>query len=129
MELELIAVFFLWLIIGPILYSTFKNLFSTTEEEKEQIKKRKREEKERETRFSKVFIETERKRELKLEKERKKREAEGTFLFDAPSKELEEKFAIRAAYYASKGMDVPYPSKEEIKQMKDEIKAEKKKYE
>jgi len=41
MELELIAVFFLWLIIGPILYSTFKNLFSTTEEEKEQIKERK----------------------------------------------------------------------------------------
>ena len=122
MDLEILAVIVLWLIIGPMLFKTFKNLLFETKEEKIQREKKEEEEKIKQEYYDKLNQEE----QEKWEKERKKREAEGKFLFDAPSKELEEQFAERAAYFASRAMDMPYPSKEEIKKMKENLKKRKK---
>ena len=123
MELELIAVIVLWIIVGPLLYKTFKNLFFFLESPEDKKTREKVEKLKAESRdkASKMLKEN----ELKLEKSRKKREAEGKFLFDAPSKDLEGAFAKRAAFFANQGLDMPYPSEEEIEQMKLEIESEK----
>ena len=123
MELELIAVIVLWIIVGPLLYKTLKNLFFKIEspEDKNTRKEAEKLKAESQHKASKVLREN----ELKLEKSRKRREAEGKFLFDAPSKELEGAFAKRAAFFANQGLDMPYPSHAEIEQMRLEIENEK----
>jgi hypothetical protein len=123
MESEIIAVIVLWIIVGPLLYKTFKNLFFKIESPEDKKTREKVEKLKAESRdkASKMLKEN----ELKLEKSRKKREAEGKFLFDAPSKDLEGAFAKRAAFFANQGLDMPYPSEEEIEQMKLEIESEK----
>ena len=125
MDSEFIAVIVLWLIIGPILFKTFKNFFFESKEEKTQREKQEEKKKKEQKDFQKYYEKFEQEQKTQLEQERKKREAEGSLLFDAPSKELEEQFAERAAYYANRGMDMPYPSKEEIEKMKENLKKRK----
>lgn len=121
MSLEIILVIVLWLILAPILYKTFKGFLSESSEEKADREHKEKKKKEFKIQYEKF----EKDQKLKLEQETKQREAEGRFLFNAPSKELEKPFAERAAYYANKGMDMPYPTEKEIEEMRNNLKKNK----
>ena len=125
MSLEIILVIVLWLILAPILYKTFKGFLSESSEEKADREHKEKKKREEEREFKIQYEKFEEDRKIKLEQETKQREAEGRFLFDAPSKELEKPFAERAAYYANKGMDMPYPTEKEIEEMRNNLKKNK----